>query len=62
MTIKDKIIACYKHIKARSIHKVVGCSNNYVYQVLREEGFKIPNYTLVKDKVPTYLKSRWKNI
>jgi hypothetical protein len=31
---RDKVIACIGNIRLNSIHKVVGCSYSYAYQVL----------------------------
>lgn len=41
MTTKQKVLACYPHITTRSIHKLVGCSNIYVYMLLLEFGLEI---------------------
>ncbi len=33
MSKKKKILACIGHVKFESIHKIVGCSRTYVYDV-----------------------------
>ena len=32
---KQQILYCYPHVLTKSIHKMVGCQNSYVYEVLR---------------------------
>ena len=38
MTKADKVLACYKHLTIRSIHKVVGSNYEYSINVLVKNG------------------------
>jgi hypothetical protein len=40
MLYKQKILACYPHVLTKSIHKMVNCTQIYVYQVIKVCGLK----------------------
>ena len=55
---KEKVIAAYPHVKASSIHKMVGCTKEYTYHVLKMVGLPLPKYDIYRNKIPK--RNRWK--